>query len=328
MSRERRSTEFFDATSTAKAQGAKFNFEEGNGTKLSALGQWATGSRGAIVEALETALEPLHRAVFGRPGKLMERRAALGDYCGFPESMTPIMKSKVVSWKKDQLKALVQTLGIDAHVSIPVGDLAEAVLKFLQHPTEKKSAPKAKAEPKAATPKTATTEPKERPPKRPAAESAEDQPVAKKAKTEVTPAAATSTKVVRRSASALPHDDTIRVALYRRVLAMTGEERNNIGVKSLRAEIEKQHSLPEGALKEKTDLIRETALLCVNAVREAETRGAALALGTAEPPTKDVAPEAAPATPEKETAGEEENGAPTETTNDDAPTEEAPAAEE
>lgn len=247
VQRERKSTEFFDPTAdgdSSKKQ-PRFDFSKGTGEKLSSLPKWVSAPRGNAADALESALEPLHRALFGRPGKQGERRAALADYCGFADdaNTNAIMKSKVVSWKKDQLKDLSTALGTGLLVSVPVAELAEGLLKFLQSPRappqkEKKApTPREKVEQKLP----AATEDI----KKPATSEAEGAPAKKKSRVE-TPVACTS-----------PSDDAIRVAVYRRVMRCTASERDNLHLKEFRLSLESEFRLTEGSLKDRSHVIRE-----------------------------------------------------------------------
>lgn len=260
--RVRKSTEFYES-SNDQPKGSRFDFSTGSGVKLSSLDSWVSGNRGKAAEILEEALEPLHRAVFGRPGIKGERRAALGDYRGFPENEASIMKSKVTSWKKDQMKALVQALDVPGvTVSVPVADLAEGLLKFLRHPTTTKTA----AAPKRSAAKEGKPKEKKQPQKRAAADEdvADDDapPVQKKSRTEKSP-----------SNNAL-HQDSVLLEVYRRVLAMDSNTRAELSLKALRQELAAHFGVDASVIKTYSNEIHEAAAACVHALRAAEERAA------------------------------------------------------
>jgi hypothetical protein len=288
--RERRSTEFFEDNVASASSGgatagsdlkARFDLSLGKGTPLSQFPGWVSpSSRGSKKEAdaLEDALEPLHRALFGRPGKSGERRQALAEYRGFPEAQRPVFKSKIMTWKKDQLKDLVQALGGSGIlVSVPLATLGEDVLKFLEAPHIAKAA--------AAKPIKATKPIKaEREPESGAAAGA---PAAKKARVEQVAVPAKALPPTNKSAatpstkkptatppkpSSRPTCDTVRVEVYRRVLSMSEVERNNLSVKGLRQAIGEFLKIDDATMKAYGEAVKESAVECVKALKAEAAR--------------------------------------------------------
>jgi len=238
--RVRKSTEFFESAEV-QPKGPRFDFSKGTGVKLSTLNSWVTGNRGKDADALETALEPLHRAIYGRAGVHGERRAALADYSGFPDDQLSIMKSKVTSWKKDQMKGLVQALDIPGVlISVPVADLSEGLLNFLRHPVKKELPKKVPRRVEAPAVDEA---------------SSEEAPIRKKNRVE--------------SEKANPHQDSILLEVYRRVLAMDQKRRATLSLKGLREEIAAFFGVDAAIIKEHSQEIHEAAVECVRALREA-----------------------------------------------------------
>ncbi|EAN86488.1 hypothetical protein C3747_257g15 [Trypanosoma cruzi] len=271
MSRERRDAASSDAGDDVTP--AKFNFSEGTGTPLAELpAVRAVGNRGAAWKQLETVLEPLHRMVFGRPGRTGERRRALEPFCGFPEAMREVVLQSVQKLKKDKLRELIQALGMPVQFSITHARMADGVAAFLMQPhvagTRVSSPGK-------------TPQPQTRAVKRERATTvSESGGAAKTPKREVDPASTGAENVkesprrmknempVAESSSAVqpPSDDTIRVAVYKRVLATSRAERSHLTTKALRLELERQFSDLEG----RKVVIREAASECLAALIAAE----------------------------------------------------------
>ncbi|TPP46314.1 hypothetical protein CGC21_5065 [Leishmania donovani] len=118
------------------------------------------------------------------------------------------------------------------------------------------------------------------------------------------PAAAKSKKVspVKRPAPAGPDDES---EVYRRVLAMTPEDRAVLGVKALRTSLEEHFKLAAGGLRHKKGIITTAASECVRALKEAEMRAAAAAvqgvsdaLSTSSPTSAEQTAAPAPSGPE------------------------------
>jgi hypothetical protein len=288
--RERRSTEFFEDNIASASSGsaatdlkARFDLSLGKGTPLSQFPGWVSpSSRGSKKEAdaLEDALEPLHRALFGRPGKSGERRQALAEYRGFPEAQRSVFKSKIMTWKKDQLKDLVQALGGSGIlVSVPLATLGEDVLKFLETPHIAKAA--AAKPTKATKPIKAEREPE-------SGGAAAEAPAAKKARVEQVAVPAKASPPVSKSSAAAPSTkkptaappkpssrptcDTVRVEAYRRVLSMSEVERSNLSVKGLRQAIGEFLKIDDATMKAYGEAVKETAVECVKALKAEAAR--------------------------------------------------------
>jgi hypothetical protein len=271
----------------------KFNLSEGTGERLGSLPCFtAVSSRGAAAKALESALEPLHRLVYGRPGVGGSRRKALEDFKGFPSAMKAEVEEKVGKLTKDRLRDIIKALGLAVFISQTHAEVAAGVVSFLMAPrdegkikdpkavaTAKKvkrgasSTSSASKKPAAAAKSEAPAEAtKRRAPSAAAAEKKRDEEYApaKKAKTEspvVVPASACG--------AAIFSDAEVQVEVYRQVLAMSHDERGVLGVKALRMKLEEHFKLPAGGLKAKKDIITTTASDCVRALQEAESWGAA-----------------------------------------------------
>ncbi|KAG5509461.1 hypothetical protein JKF63_06771 [Porcisia hertigi] len=258
---------------------ARFDFNEGAGTALGSLPCFtAVSTRGAAGKALEAALEPLHRIVYGRAGNNGKRRAALERFKGCPASMEAEVSEKISKLTKDRLRDVIRALGINVHISLPHAQVAAGVVKFLMAPRDdgkiKGSLP--------AAPKTK----KEYSAKRSASPDTDGKPLMKKVRAETpTPSSAAPPSAVKSppsspapAASAGPSDEAVLVEVYRHVLSMTPEDRAVLGVKALRTNLEAHFKLVAGGLRHKKDIITSAASDCVRALKEAEMRAAAAAL--------------------------------------------------
>ncbi|EKF27510.1 hypothetical protein MOQ_008765 [Trypanosoma cruzi marinkellei] len=252
---------------------AKFDFSEGTGTPLAELpAVRVVGNRGAAWKQLETRLESLHRMVFGRAGRTGERRRALEPFCGFPEAMREVVLERVQKLKREKLRELIQALGMPVLLSNTHARMAEGVAAFLMQPhvAEKRVISSSKA-----------SQPQTKIVKRERATTVnESGAAAKTPKREVDPASTGGENVKespRRmknevpvaeipSAVQPPSDDTIRVAVYKRVLATSRAERRNLTTKALRLELEREFSDLEG----RKAVIREAASECLAALIAAE----------------------------------------------------------
>lgn len=245
---------------TPRENSGLFNFECGSGTPLGQLPCFTTVGRRntASAIALEAALEPLHRLVFKRPGIAGERKAALKGFRGFAPEMAPQIEERIAALKKDKLRVMVQRLGIRQNISSPVKEVAKAVAAFLMSPRDDKVIKPSNA----VVPK--------RSPKKASASSARPALTKKRARSTSPPIPTGSTE--SRSSTSEVHTDTIRVAVFRRVLAMHPDERASLGAKALRMELESQFGLPEGGLKHLKEDIVETATLAVRSLLAAEER--------------------------------------------------------
>ncbi|KPI82789.1 hypothetical protein ABL78_8196 [Leptomonas seymouri] len=254
----------------------KFDFSEGAGETLGSLPCFTTVSaRGAAGKALESALEPLHRLVYGRPGMSGRRRAALEDFKGFPPSMRAEVEEKTGKLTKDRLRDIIKALGIAVHISQTQAEVAAGVVAYLMAPKDEgrikdtKTAPTKK---RSASPNKAAPEAKKRPAESSVLPStATEGSKPKRPKTE-----SSAVSVSSAATSDGPSDDAVLVQVYRLVLAMPYEERAVLGVKALRTKLEEHFKLPPGGLKSKKDIITSTASDCVRALREAEDRAAAV----------------------------------------------------
>ncbi|KAG5483237.1 hypothetical protein CUR178_04816 [Leishmania enriettii] len=260
----------------------RFDFSEGTGAALGSLPCFAAVStRSAAGKALEAALEPLHRIAYGRAGNSGKRRAALADFKGFPMSMEAEVSEKIAKLTKDRLRNIIKALGINVHISLAHAEVAAGVAKFLM-------APRDDGKLKGSTPVAAKLK-KGPPVKRAAPADPDDEPLVTKSRPE--PLTASSTAVasaVRAPAappaspdSAGPSDDAVLVEVYRRVLAMTPEDRAVLGVKALRTSLEEHFKLAAGGLRRKKDIITTAASECVRALKEAEMRAATAAVQNA-----------------------------------------------
>ncbi|KAG5483374.1 hypothetical protein LSCM1_04922 [Leishmania martiniquensis] len=260
----------------------RFDFSEGAGVALGSLPCFtAVSTRGAAGKALEAALEPLHRIAYGRAGNAGKRRAALAHFKGFPMSMEAEVSEKMSKLTKDRLRDVIKALGINVHISLTHAEVAAGVAKFLM-------APRDDGRLKGNSP-TAARSKKGSPAKRSAPADSADEPLVKKSRPEpLTPSstvAASAVKAPDTSASppdsAGPSDDAVLVEVYRRVLAMTPEDRAVLGVKALRTGLEEHFKLAAGGLRHKKGIITTAASDCVRALKEAEMRAAAAALQSA-----------------------------------------------
>lgn len=241
---------FLSSRSKTVMTAASFDLTLGTGVPLGqgALAEKPAKRNSKAAIAQEAALEPLHRLVYGRAGVAGERREALLGFQGFPPALAEEMTKRVLGLTKDKLSRLVSALQIPQRISVKQEELAQGVAAFLLAP----SAPPVKKRP---TPAAAG---KKRSASTPAASA---------------PSGAAPTKKRRGE----PLEDTVRVAVFRRVLAMTCEQREEVSVKALRASIEAELGVDEGELKAMSDVIAEAATLTVRSLKEAEERGKAAA---------------------------------------------------
>ncbi|KPA77339.1 hypothetical protein ABB37_07220 [Leptomonas pyrrhocoris] len=266
----------------------KFDFSEGTGEALGSLPCFTVvGPRSAAGKALETALEPLHRLVYGRPGMSGERRAALEDFKGFPPAMKAEVEEKIGKLTKDRLRNVIQALGLALPISQLRAELVAGVVAFLMAPKDegKFTDPKAAAPPtkkrRSASPKKAAPTGRKRPaePSPSHAKTAAAKKRIKKAKPEsaeaITGPASTTSSTRSATASEGPSEAVVLVEVYHRVLAMPHEERAVFGVKALRTSLEDHFRLPPGGLQSQKEAITATAADCVRALREAEERAVA-----------------------------------------------------
>ncbi|AIN96700.1 hypothetical protein LPMP_141220 [Leishmania panamensis] len=250
----------------------RFDFNEGTGAALGSLPCFtAVSTRGAAGKALEAALEPLHRIAYGRAGSSGKRRAALASFKGCPMSMEAEVSEKIAKLTKDRLRDVIKALGINVHISLSHAEVAAGVAQFLMAPRD---------DGKFKHSGSAAAKSKTSPAKRPASVNPDDEPLTKKLHQEL-PASlsaveASATKVP--AASAVPSDDAVLVEVYRRVLAMTPEDRAVLGVKALRTSLEQHFKLAAGGLRHKKGIITTAASDCVRALKEAEMRAAAAAV--------------------------------------------------
>lgn len=290
----------------------KFNLSEGKGTPLGQLPCFTTAKRQSNkLKALEGALEPLHRIVYGRPGITGERKYALEDFRGFPESMKADVREKMGNLTKSKLRELIVGLGMRVHISQAHAQVADDVTEFLMKPRDD-GVIKAEGATQSGS-ATKRTRSSSGPSRNAAAAAAEehvsnddrdavaDVPTAKRPKQEPAPAKPTPPAV-----AAGPTEDAVRVQVYRRVLAMTPQARATLGVKQLRTELEAHFKVKDGDLKRFKEVITETASDCVRALLEAEER----ARGEEPPDTSSSnahpAPAVeAPASPAAEASGED-----------------------
>lgn len=277
----------------------KFDLSVGEGVPLGQLLCFTAVSRGNKAKALESALEPLHRFVYGRPGASGERKYALAAFQGFPPSMMPEVQEKLRNLVKAKLGDMVKALGMRVRVSDPHAEVVRGVLAFLMKPQEEGKAKADPGKPSSARKRsrslsaapheqvagdTKTADVNERPGRRDdaakmKAKAEAEEPRPKRARKEEAPSAAAATLAVDKSAvvaaAASPSEDAVRVQVYRRVLAMTPEERATLGVKQLRTELEALFKVRDGALKPYKGIVAETASDCVRALMEAEERARA-----------------------------------------------------
>lgn len=234
----------------------KFDLSLGTGTPIRELTCITGLRRGKDTKAAEAAIEPLHRYVYGRPGQTGERIRNLSEFKGFPEDMRTDVLEKLKNLTVAKLRDLIKVLAMPVLLSQNAAALADGVLSFLMHPEEKRQ-----------TAKPAPARPKRDRQEEDAAASAA--PVPRVAKTEP------ATSVCIQQPSSMPTEDAVRVAVYRRVLSMSLEERRSLGVKALRMELEASFGLPEGGLRGFKEAIKDTASGCVQALLEAEMRATA-----------------------------------------------------
>lgn len=259
----------------------KFDLSKGCGTPLGELPCFLVIPRrqGAAFGELERALEPLHRLVYGRPGITGERRGALESFKGFPPEAYPQVESKLGNLTKDKLRQIIKMLGIRQHVSSPIEDVRKGVTLFFMSPRDDGVIKLSRSGDKNAGPRTPrrTVKPASSPAsrKRDASPLTGDQQPGKIKKNE----SASSPEI-----PLAVHKDTVRVATFKKVLKMTPEERQSLGAKALRLEIESEFGLPEGALKPLKDDITETATLVVRSLLEAEERASV----ANQPPAQDT----------------------------------------
>lgn len=271
--------------SSSSADGPRYPFDQGTGIPLGQLPCFLTVGRrsSAAAVALEAALEPLHRLVFGRPGVAGERRPALEPFQGLPAEAAPIVQERMGNLKKEKLRTIIQGLGIRQKVSSRVEDLAKGVADFIMCPRDD-GVIKLPQTGSAATPSRGgtTTSKKVSQGGRKREREAERSPA------KADGAARTSTQ----SGGAVPLD-TVKVAVFERVLKMSPAERDSLGAKALRTEVEAQLQLPEGGLKHMKEAIASTAALTVSALLAAEERAAAAAIrATADQPLSTSSPSA------------------------------------
>ncbi|CAJ1987399.1 hypothetical protein conserved [Leishmania donovani] len=280
---------------------SRFDFNEGTGVTLGSLPCFTTvPTRGAAGKALEAALEPLHRIAYGRAGNNGKRRAALASFKGFPASMEAEVAEKIAKLTKDRLRDVIKALGINVHISLSHAEVAAGVTKFLM-------APRDDGRFKVSSPAAAKSK-KVSPVKRPAPAGPDDESEVKKSRPEppaLSSAAAAPAASSASAASAGPSDDAVLVEVYRRVLAMTPEDRAVLGVKALRTSLEEHFKLTAGGLRHKKGIITTAASECVRALKEAEMRAAAAAvqgvsdaLSTSSPTSAEQTAAPAPSGPE------------------------------
>lgn len=263
----------------------KFNLREGSGVPLGQLPCFSSvARRGQAAKALEDALEPLHRLVYGRAGVAGERRAALEEFQGFPAPMQSAVTERLLRMKKSRLCEVSKALGIALRTSDPVQTVAAGVAAFLMAPKDEgrikaaksgaaaaASGSKRRRESGATAASTAAPDAKR---SRTTEEKSETK--AKQATGASLAGPTSSSSAAATAASSSPtsriSDDRVQVLVYRRVLAMSQGERLSLGVKALRTEIEASLDLPSGALKDRRDIITETASDCVAALKAAEDR--------------------------------------------------------
>lgn len=284
----------------------RFALSEGAGVALGTLPCFtAVSTRGAAGKALESALEPVHRIVYGRPGTAGKRRSALVAFQGFPAAMEAEVVDKVAKLTKDRLRDLIKALDINVYISLTHAEVAAGVAKFLMAPRDdgrikdasavaaakekaKKAAEAASRRGTAAAPSASSSAAAAGKGQTRGEGDADDEPLFKKVKADVS------------GPSGAPSDDAVLVQVYRRVLAMTPEDRALLGVKALRTSLEDHFALPAGGLRDRKEIITTAASDCVRALKEAEMRaaGAAQASGDAPGTASTAATEAsAPAQP-------------------------------
>lgn len=248
----------------------KFDLEKGSGTPLGSLPCFlAVGRRKSAASLeLESALEPLHRLLYGRPGITGERREALKNFKGFPPEALEQVKAKVGSLKKEKLRQVVKLLGIRQHVSCRVEEVAKGVTDFLMCPrddgviqllnlTDQSTSLSAPRKARASAVRTSSAS-------KDAHFPSEDQSMESKRK-KIEPSERKELQVI--------HKDSVKVATFEKILKMSPEERKNLGAKALRLDLEVALRLPKGALKPFKDDIVETATLIIGLLSEAERRG-------------------------------------------------------
>lgn len=249
---------------------AKFNLEKGSGTPLGSLPCFLVVGRrksSASLE-LESALEPLHRLVYGRPGFTGERRETLKNFKGFPPEALEQVKAKVGSLKKEKLRQIIKLLGIRQHISCRIEEVAKGVTDFFMHPRDDGVVQLTSFSDKSTSSSTPRKARKSAVPtssaKKNAHFSSEDQSMERKRK-----------KIEPSMRSELPaiHRDSVKVATFEKILKMSPEERKSLGAKALRLDLEVALQLPEGSLKPFKDDVVETATLTIGSLLEAERRG-------------------------------------------------------
>jgi len=270
--RERRSTAFFDEEPDESTKTALFDLKKGPSDAFSTFPYYPTRSNAAW----ESALEPLHRALFGRAGKSGERYSALGDFCGVPKAHEAAFKAKLESWKKEALKALATQLRVDLKKksASSLSELREELIEYLMNPKaapeEKEKTKSTSAAPQKKKNEEDVAESTPRNTKKKAASADDEAPPKKKARSE-------STKGQELS------DDALKVAVYKNILILPSAELKSLSVKLFRESLEKKLKLPEGALKARKNIVSEVAHECLVALRAASPQDFVSPAGSPKP---------------------------------------------
>ncbi|RHW71326.1 hypothetical protein DPX39_070047200 [Trypanosoma brucei equiperdum] len=254
------------STSESSAGGPTFNFAEGAGTPLKELPSLKKiRARSIAMRQLETSIEPLHRLVYGRPGRMGERWGALEEFCGFPEYKREEVVDRLGRIAKRRLRDFVMATGMRINVSQKLPKLAQDVTAFLMSPqSEGVIDPELEAaKPKKGSSKKSTQRGRKTA-KRPASTRSRRANGSER-KTPTKRLARNST--LRAASLESPSDDTLRVAIFRRVLFTPQTERSYLTTKVLRLELQEKF----GDLEHRKAIIKEAAAECVSALISAES---------------------------------------------------------
>lgn len=250
----------------------KYDLDKGCGTPLGELPCFLIVNRRktAAWNELESALEPLHRLVYGRSGVTGERRQALERFKGFPPQASAQVEAKLGNLKKEKLRQMIKALGIRQHVSSKIEEVKKGVALFLMSPRDDGIIKLACATNLAKTRRSPLKSPKcasaGLSSRKRNGSCSEDQSLGETKRKKVEPSSSSQDE------STMVHADSVKVATFKRVLRMSPEERKSLGAKALRLEIEAEFGLSEGALKPLKNDIVETAMLVVHSLLEAEQR--------------------------------------------------------
>ena len=309
--RERREAKAFDFDEFEKQQ-KKVDPSKGKGAKLNTLPGWPSRT----TDAFEKMLEPIHRIVLGRAGRLRERAEALGEFCGLAPEEEDKARKTLAGLQKGQLEPVIKMFSIPKSGN-KQQEVADDVLKFLMCPAAfdkqkrtRDSTPKPQTTEKTATPARSEEDASSPPKKTPRVEKPKEQedassppkktPHVEKTKEQKEKKATSTAGTVSLS------DEAITLAVFRHLLKLSAEQRSALSLGSVVRAIETHFKKSEGDLQSRKPLIKDAvsellqslkanSIVAVAQAPPAATPAAAAPVPEPAAPSSSAAPAPAPA---------------------------------